>query len=133
MTRWRITSNENCVTLHAELYAPIFNVAVERTLPTPMPFKGLRRLAHQIRQDVWRVCRSTRGFVPVVQVSTDRQQTVIRAGGTLLTRSGHRANLAEQIARVLDRAENRARWIAHARRAGDGEGHVRQDPDRKSG
>ena len=133
MTRWRIDDLEDGLLLRARNHQPVWDVAADHTLPGVFPRKALIRLAHQIRQDIWRACRTTRGFVPLVQVSTDGHRTVMRAGGTLKTRSGHGAYLADRIAHVLDSAENRARWVAHARRAGDGEGHVRQDPDRESG
>lgn len=69
------------------------------------------RVAHQVRQDLWRALRRVRGFSPVVQVSRHPEALLIRAGGQI---DGARpAGLCERIAAVLENPANRARWIAH--------------------
>lgn len=117
MRRWRIAETGDTLLLHRTGVAPAWAVEVSRTLDWPTTRRQRLSLAHQIRQDVWRACQTTRGFVPVVQVSTDDHQTVIRAGGSLTTRSGHVQSLEARIAAVLDDETNRRRWRNYAIRA----------------
>ena len=125
MRRWTVVEQQDFLLLHRTGPAPEWVVEVSRTLNWPSSPGQRLRVAHQVRQDIWRACRSTRGFVPVVQVSTDGHQTVIRAGGSLTTRSGHIPAIEARIAAVLDSENNRRRWRAYAIRApkrGRGEG-----------
>ena len=117
MRRWSTVETPDTLLLHRTGVAPEWSVAVSRTLDWPAKRGHRLSLAHQIRQDLWRACQTTRGFVPVVQVSTDDHQTVIRAGGSLTTRSGHVQSLEARIAVVLDDENNRRRWRAYAIRA----------------
>ena len=125
MRRWKVVEEGNSLLLHRAGLSPQWSVDVSRTLDWPATPGQRLRIAHQIRQDVWRACQTTRGFVPVVQVSTDGHQTVMRAGGSLTTRSGHVSILETRIAAVLDDGNNRRRWRAYASRTsgrGRGEG-----------
>ena len=58
------------------------------------------RLAHQVRQDVWRALQGIRGLPPVVAVSTEADRVTVRAGADL---SGARATprIADDLARLL--------------------------------
>ena len=117
MRRCTAVEQGESLLLHRTGLTPEWAIEVSRTLNWPATRGQRLRLAHQIRQDIWRACRATRGFVPVVQVSTDGSQTAIRAGGSLTTRSGHIPAIEARIAAVLDDENNRRRWRAHAARA----------------
>lgn len=69
------------------------------------------RLAHQIRQDMWRALQRLRGFSPVVQVSPAAEGLIVRAGGQTPHPS---AAINERIADLLAAPKTRARWIRFA-------------------
>ena len=117
MTRWSLVHTGDSTLLHRAGYAPVWAFAVTLSMPIVLTTSQRSRMAHQIRQDIWRACRHVRGFLPLVQVSTNGDETVIRAGGSLATRSGHADALAAKVARVLDCGNNISRWQRHARRA----------------
>jgi hypothetical protein len=84
-------------------------------------------LAQQIRQDVWRALRTTRGFSPVIDVATDHSgqggapgavRVMVSAGGRLDVAQVPRAAMAVAIDAVLADPANRARWHKHAARRG---------------
>ena len=117
MSRWTLAHSGETTLLHRTGHPVHWSLAVARTLAGSLRRNHRIRLAHQIRQDIWRACRDVRGFLPLVEVSTSGTETVIRAGGSLMTRSGHVPTLETRIARVLDCADNIARWQKHAQRA----------------
>ncbi|MEM7525428.1 MAG: hypothetical protein AAF360_17075 [Pseudomonadota bacterium] len=99
-------------------------VTVARRLPArfdvmaeaAFPLLRRGRLAHLIRQDVWRALQNQRGFSPVVRVERMSAGLAVRAGGRLdapATRS-----LRDRIAAVLDDPANRSRWARDARLKG---------------
>ncbi len=66
------------------------------------------RLAHAIRQDLWRALQTTRGFSPVIRIETGPAQTRITAGGQI---DGPRAPALSQIIQdLLNSPSNRNRW-----------------------
>ncbi len=87
-----------------------FDVSAETRLPMASP----ARIAHQVRQDVWRALQRLRGFAPVVAVSPDAGELRVIAGGTV--DGAVPDNAAARIADVLENAANRRRWLAHAGR-----------------
>ena len=103
-----------------EIYdGPCFTLA--RRLPVrfdiscevSMPLMSAPRLAHQIRQDIWRKLQSIRGFLPVVEITDCWAHLHIRAGGELtcpapFERSG------ERIFDVLSNRDNQRRWTGFA-------------------
>lgn len=112
-TPWHITRTDSAFTLSRRLPARI-DVAAETVLPAADPL----RLAHQIRQDLWRQLQNLRGFSPVVEITAADTETGqglrVRAGGQVAGRVP--ANAAGLIADVLEDPANRARWIRHASR-----------------
>ncbi|WP_241482203.1 hypothetical protein [Leisingera sp. ANG-Vp] len=86
-------------------------MAAETVLPAGDPL----RLAHQVRQDMWRKLQSLRGFSPVVEVTQEGQGLRVRAGGQVMGRVP--SNAADLIAGVLEHPGNRARWLRHAGRS----------------
>ena len=111
MTRssWHITRTDSTLTLSRRLPAR-FDVAAETVLPGADPL----RLAHQIRQDLWRQLQNLRGFTPVVEITAAGQGLRVRAGGQVTGRVP--ANATSLIADVLENPARRARWIRHASR-----------------
>lgn len=109
-TSYHIHQAPNALTLAR--HAPArFDVAAEAAMPGAA---DLLRLAHQVRQDVWRAVRRLRGFSPVVEVTQTDDTLRIRAGGRALPPISPKA--AEAIQAVLDCPRNRSRWLNHARR-----------------
>jgi len=87
-----------------------FDVCAATRLPAAPP----ARIAHQVRQDVWRALRRLRGFQPVVSVTPCEAGLDVIAGGVVA--GAVPPGTAGRIAAVLDDSGNRARWLAHARR-----------------
>lgn len=90
--------------------APRFDVWAETRLPAASP----PRIAHQVRQDVWRALRRLRGFAPVVSVTPSPEGLLVRAGGAVA--GAVPPGTAGEIAVVLEDGANRARWLVHAAR-----------------
>lgn len=72
------------------------------------------RLAHQIRQDMWRRLQRQRGFCPAVRVTAQDGGYAIVAGGAIAGRVTDRARAV--IADMLQDPTLRARWIRNATR-----------------
>jgi len=89
---------------------PRFDVAVSVEFPPAEPL----RLAQQIRQDMWRVVQTVRGFSPVVKVEEQGDGLLVTAGGRVAGRVP--GNLASEIKAVLENEAKRGRWLQHARR-----------------
>ncbi|WP_095590362.1 hypothetical protein [Actibacterium ureilyticum] len=111
-TLWHTLRDDTSLTV-ARRVPPRFDLAVSAVFPAAR--KG--RLAHQIRQDLWRMLRHLRGFSPVVRVMEDGPYLTVTAGGQVDTRPFAKAQAEAQIADLLARPGHRARWLAHA--AGD--------------
>lgn len=107
--RWHILTSGDTLTLARHL-PPRFDVVAE----TRLPAMGRRRLAHQVRQDMWRALRRLRGFSPVVEVSRDGDGLRLRAGGRVA--GGCPPATSDRIAAVLADPGNRARWARFAGR-----------------
>ncbi len=89
---------------------PRFDVAAAADLPLADPV----RLAHQVRQDMWRAMQNVRGFSPVVRIETLTDGVRITAGGRVMGCAA--PVLAERVAEVLSSDANRRRWLRHAGR-----------------
>ncbi|MCR9126709.1 MAG: hypothetical protein NXH82_11335 [Rhodobacteraceae bacterium] len=108
---WHILRAEGAVTLARRLPAR-FDIGAH----TWLGGGDALRLAHQIRQDLWRALRRRRGFSPVVHLAPD-------AGGWAVTAGGRAAGpvAAADVARVaavLNDPAHRRRWLRHATRGG---------------
>lgn len=110
---WSDTETDAGV-LHARTGAPDrWDVSVARTWVLGAPISR-RRLARQVRQDIWRALQATRGFSPRVLVATQATEIHITGGGSIAS-SRAAPVLAERIADILDNPDNRRRWATHAR------------------
>ncbi|MEM8633062.1 MAG: DUF6497 family protein [Pseudomonadota bacterium] len=103
--RWHILSQEGRYTLARHL--PVrFDVWASALFPKMRK----DRLARQIRQDMWRALRQTRGFSPVVQVSDTADGLEVKAGGRLSSRVRAPASMEETISDLLHDPAARVRW-----------------------
>jgi len=137
---WNTEWTETGVTL-SRRRPVVWDVAAETLLPAA----PAGRVAHQVRQDVWRALRRVRGFAPAVAVTVTERDAAsgaasgaesaglrVRAGGAVAGRVP--PDTAARIAAVLEDRANRARWIAFARRGTGGTGgtggHTSTEEDR---
>ncbi len=97
-------------------WPPRFDIFAE----APFPDVPRRRLAHQIRQDLWRAMQQVRGFSPVVEIRREEEALRIRAGGRVDQGPVARDRLQAQIAALLSDPARRNRWQRHALRARHG-------------
>lgn len=112
--RWHIQRTPGQVVLSRQLPAR-FDIAADSFLPCAQSDAlSLTRLAHQIRQDLWRALQSLRGFSPVVQITEQGQGLQIRAGGR--APAPRAATLPDRILEVLEDPARQARWLRHAAR-----------------
>ncbi|MEO0937956.1 MAG: hypothetical protein AAFY38_07355 [Pseudomonadota bacterium] len=102
--RFHILRDGEAVTLARHL-PPRFDVQASTRL------RGGRaeRLAHQVRQDMWRALRHVRGFSPVVRLEADEQGWHLTAGGRVAGRVP--AGLPGRIADLLEDESHRVRWL----------------------
>ena len=104
---WIIEQSENSVLVTRR--KPVrWDVQATTRLPRCHPL----RLAHQIRQDMWRELRKVKGFCPAVEITLG-DVFEVRAGGRVARHIPPRAN--ERIENLLNRDANRRRWVAFAR------------------
>lgn len=105
---WHIQREDGALTLARRL-----PVRFDLSATTILPGGDLARLAHQIRQDMWRALRNMRGFAPVVRVERCAQGVRITAGGQVAGRVP-RAQAEARIKALLETPERRARWLRWA-------------------
>ncbi|MEL6521412.1 MAG: hypothetical protein AAFQ66_10635 [Pseudomonadota bacterium] len=106
---WHVERNGAVLTL-ARHWPPRFDVEAE----TSMPDARRLRLAHQIRQDMWRRLQRVRGFSPVVRVERQGADLIVRAGGRVLA-PFDKARINQQLILLLTDPDLRERWSRHAR------------------
>ena len=106
-SRWHTLRAEGVVTVARRL-PPRFDV--EASAPFPTARKA--RLAHLVRQDLWRALQRTRGFCPVVEISEACDGLTIRAGGQVA--GAVSAALSASIVGVIEDDANRRRWLRGA-------------------
>lgn len=107
---WHVKYEGEVVTLsrHAR---PVFDVAGETVLPDACRV----RIAHQVRQDLWRALQNVRGFAPAVQIERNAAGLRVTAGGQLAC-SAPQAQVRDRIQHVLDDPKNRLRWVNYGRK-----------------
>ncbi|WP_353474045.1 hypothetical protein PVT71_19150 [Salipiger sp. H15] len=106
---WHMQREGGAVTL-ARRNPARFDLKVETQLP---PVGRPARLAHQVRQDMWRALRDLRGFAPVVRVTPIAGGITVEAGGEVAGALPRKA-VEARIAEVLEDRANRARWMTWA-------------------
>jgi len=108
--RWHVQGDEPLVLTRR--LPPRFDVVAEVRFPA-VP---RRRLAHQIRQDLWRALQDVRGFSPVVGIRRAGDALRIRAGGRIDAGPVPRDHVQARIATLLSDPVRRARWQRYAAR-----------------
>ena len=110
-SRWHIVRDGDALTVARRLPARFDLAAQTRLVGAAQVSRA--RVAHQVRQDMWRALQDLRGFSPVVEVRRCGGDMVVQAGGAV---SGAlpRAKAEAAIAAVLEDAANRRRWTRHA-------------------
>ncbi|MEM7487715.1 MAG: hypothetical protein AAF390_01185 [Pseudomonadota bacterium] len=81
-----------------------------------LPDLGRRRLAHAVRQDLWRMLRDLRGLSPAVEVIRDGWGVEVVAGGRV--DGAIPPGTAARVAAMLADPVRRAAWIRSARHGG---------------
>ena len=109
-SRWHILKGEPLVL--ARRLPPRFDVVAE----TAFPDVPRRRLAHLVRQDLWRALQEIRGFSPVVEIRREAETLWIRAGGRVDVGQIARTSAQARIADLLADPARRDRWRRHAER-----------------
>ncbi|WP_299282546.1 hypothetical protein [uncultured Tateyamaria sp.] len=104
---WHILRDGEAVTLCRHL-PPRFDVSADTTIEAGHPV----RLAHQIRQDMWRALQKVRGFSPVVELRPSEVGWAVTAGGRMSGRPSARD--IRRIQDTLANPANRTRWLRHA-------------------
>ncbi|MGH1446704.1 MAG: hypothetical protein ACRBBO_11740 [Cognatishimia sp.] len=104
-SHWHILRDETSVTVTRRLPAR-FDVFVE----TRMPLGRKLRIAHQVRQDMWRALQDLRGFAPLVQVTQIEDVLIVKAGGQFAGKFP-RQYVLDKLAVLLADPEKRARWV----------------------
>lgn len=107
-TPWHIRRDGARLTLSRHV-PPMLDICAATSLPDA----GRLRVAHQIRQDVWRALRGLRGFSPVVEVTRREGRLHVRAGGQV-PKGLAAPGLNARVQSLLDDAANRRRWVRHA-------------------
>lgn len=90
-------------------WPPRFDISAR----THLPKADRRRLALQVRQDLWRALKDLRGFSPVVQLRTYDHGLDLVAGGRLMAAAP--AGTQARVSTLLDDPAYRERWMAWAK------------------
>jgi len=107
--RWHVIEEDGGLILTRRL--PVrFDLAVEGWLPDA----PRARVAHRLRQDMWRELQDLRGFAPAVQVWRMAGGLRVRAGGAVAARFA-RAGAEARIAALLQDPARVARWTGAGR------------------
>ncbi|MEM6624356.1 MAG: hypothetical protein AAF674_19195 [Pseudomonadota bacterium] len=125
MTTWSLTHDAGRTHLVARGIPDRWDIWAAAVWTADLPADPLSpqvraRLAHQIRQDIWRAAQRVRGFVPRVTLEQTDGHLTIRAGGTITTDTPCPAGLTDALAAILQNDKNRRRWMTHATRAKGG-------------
>jgi len=113
---WHLVRDGAVVTLSRHLPAR-FDLSASTVLHLRGGAVGRARLAHQVRQDVWRCLRDLRGFRPVVRVERVSDSLHLTAGGALtagVPGVALRAKAQGLLNDLLSDPGRQARWLRHA-------------------
>jgi hypothetical protein len=103
--RWHLIHEEDGALTLARRRPARFDLAVEGRLPEA----SRTRVAHRVRQDMWRALRHLRGFAPVVRVWNVPGGLQVRAGGAVAGRFA-REEAEARIAALFEDPARVARW-----------------------
>lgn len=110
-SKWHIQRDEDALTLARNL--PVrFDIQAQAELPRC----GKRRLAMQIRQDMWRLLQDLRGFSPIVRVEEAGESLRVTVGGRMDQQNFPRGKAEEKLREMLSDRKNAIRWVTYARK-----------------
>jgi non-ribosomal peptide synthetase component F len=109
---WHVAREADGLTL-ARHWPPRFDVSGRAVLAGAAEELSLTRLAHQVRQDLWRALQSLRGFSPVVRLTRCERGIEIVAGGRAAAPIP--AGATARIEEVLSDPRRNDRWIKWAK------------------
>ena len=98
----------------ARQWPPRFDVMAQ----SAFPLLNSRRLARQIRQDLWRMLRDLRAFSPVIKIDARECDLMVYAGGRVEARQVAPQAISHRISELLNAPANRVRWSRWARIGG---------------
>ncbi|MCT4556976.1 MAG: hypothetical protein N4A61_02840 [Pelagimonas sp.] len=108
-SKWHIQTEEGALTLARSL--PVrFDVSAQVMLPRC----SKRRLAMQIRQDMWRLLQNLRGFSPIVRVEDAGDMLRVTAGGRMDQRAFPKGKSEEKLRDMLAGRQKNIRWVTYA-------------------
>ena len=87
-----------------------FDFFVEATLPDASRL----RVAHQVRQDMWRRLQTLRGFSPVVEVERCESGLLVRAGGQIDAKRFPKRWAEKRVLALMECPVTRQRWARFA-------------------
>lgn len=107
--KWQITRSSDCLAL-SRRGKVLFDVSASSLFP----ICARERLAHQIRQDLWRALQGLRGFSPVVLIEAHEVGLCVTAGGEVASGTFPKPAIEAQISKLLSAPDLRARWLRYA-------------------
>jgi hypothetical protein len=113
---WHLLRDGEVLTLSRHLPAR-FDVSASLVLQGQGRGIGRARLAHQVRQDVWRRLRDLRGFRPVVRIARAGDSLHLTAGGALqdgVPAAALRLRIEDMLRDLLSDPAHQSRWLRHA-------------------
>lgn len=110
---WHLLRDGSVLVLSRRLPAR-FDLSASTVLHVAGKAVGRARLAHQLRQDVWRCLRDLRGFWPVVRVERREDALHLTVGGALEGGAVPVTQAEEQLADLLADPAHRERWLRYA-------------------
>ncbi len=115
---WVIQSSDTAVLLHRKGAALRWDIKGMALLHLPgqkmTPDRVRRRVAQQIRQDLWRMLQGLRGFSPMVEVTGDVGHLRVVAGGSVQPSRPLPGLWSQKITTMLETEALQKRWISHA-------------------
>jgi hypothetical protein len=110
-SKWHIQREEGALTLARSL-----PVRFDFSAQTMLPRCSKRRLATQIRQDMWRLLQNLRGFSPIVRVEEVGDMLRVTAGGRMDQQPFPKGKTEEKLRELLADRQKNIRWVTFARK-----------------
>jgi len=108
--RWHLIHEEDGALTLARCLPVRFDLAVEGHVPEA----SRARVAHRLRQDLWRALRGLRGFAPAVRIWREGDGLRVHAGGAVYGPVA-RATAEARIAALFEDPARVARWTGSGR------------------
>ena len=109
-----LVRREGAVLTLARHWPARFDLSASTLFPRGAAGLSRARLAHQLRQDAWRLLQGLRGFSPVVRIERSEDALRVTVGGTLAHLPAPVARAEARLSDLLADPAHRARWMRHA-------------------